>query len=501
MSDAPKMTHWPEAARALRARIEGDVFEPTVVGHLDGAGDLLVACSGGADSVYLLCLLVAESSRLGLRLHVAHYNHRWRGKDSEADAAFVESLAQAFDLPYLSELRPDNEAAFTETTARVLRLDFLRRAALRSGCDYIAYGHQLDDILETQLQRIARGCASDGLAAPRPVASFDRKPTHLRPLLHLRAGHIRMALNATGIPWREDRSNDDLSIARNALRHQIIPDLAEALVRDPALGAARSRRLLEEDASALDTLARERMPEAYAHRQVLSRSTLRALPPALLRRALTDWLDAHNLIGSVGASAMDLLMETLYGPREHYCMSAGAHYILIEPESLSWEHEDAPDPHMALQPARLEPGEPVFLSSGCLIQAELTELGLSLRQRVESGSMDPRTEAVIAYRDEPFFEIRAWQPGDRFHPLGAPGGKKLKDCFIDRKIPQAERKALPLVLNASGEVIWVPGFAPAESYKIEPSTKKALRLTYQATNPLCPNHVIREQKAKEKRTR
>ena len=73
----------------------------------------------------------------------------------------------------------------------MLRLDFLRRAAHLKHCDYIIFGHQLDDIIETQLQRIARGCASDGLAAPRPVALFDKQPTHLRPLLHLRAGDIR----------------------------------------------------------------------------------------------------------------------------------------------------------------------------------------------------------------------------------------------------------------------------------------------------------------------
>ncbi len=452
--------------------------------HLHGAGDVLIACSGGADSVYLLCVLSAEAEALKLRLHVAHYNHRWRGDDSDADAAFVESLARAFELPFLSEVRPDHEAAFTETTARALRLDFLRKAARRSSCDFILYGHQLDDIIETQLQRIARGCASDGLAAPRPVATFDGQPTHLRPLLHLRAGDIRMALNATGIPWREDSSNDDVSIARNALRRQIIPDLADAIGRDPSLGAARSRRLLEEDAAALDALAREQLPEAYAHAPTLRRASLRAVPSALLRRALAEWLSGHDLIGSVGAPAMDLLLETLRSPREHYRMSAGSHFILIDPDTLTWEHEDAADQHQALQPATLEPGEPVFLSSGALMQAEVVELSDKLRRQIESGGIDPQREAFIACADESSFEIRAWQPGDRFHPLGAPGGKKLKDWFIDRRIPQAERKTLPLVLNASEEVVWVPGFAPAESCKIRPSTNTALRLTYQTTNPL-----------------
>jgi tRNA(Ile)-lysidine synthase len=484
MSDALQPIHWPTAVQALRTRVGDEPFERSVATQLRMTKRLLVACSGGADSVYMLCLLVAEAETLGLKLHVAHYDHRWRGDESAADAAFVESIAEAFSLPFLTDARPDKEAAFTETTARALRLEFLRKAAHRTACGAIAYGHQLDDIIETQLQRIARGCASDGLAAPRPIATFEGQPTHLRPLLHLRAGDIRMALNASGIPWREDSSNDDLSIARNALRQQIIPDLAEALQRDPAEGAARSRRLMEEDAAALDALARERMPVAYCGGHSLPRAELRALPPALLRRALIEWLSVHGLIDSVGASAMDLLIEILRGSRARYRMSAGSLYIVLDAETLSWEPVDAARSRTSLQPASLEPGEPVFLSTGALIEAEIVELSSELRARLAAGAVDPEREAFIAYAGEGSFELRAWQPGDRFHPLGAPGGKKLKDCFIDRQIPKEERKMRPLVVDTSNQIVWVPGLPPAEHYKIHPSTKKALRLTYQTSHPL-----------------
>lgn len=478
------MINWPEAARSLRKRLGDRAFEPSTLKHLRQADHVLVACSGGADSVFILCLLVAHAEDLGVQVYVAHYNHRWRGEESEADAAFVKSLADVFNLPFFTEARPDHEAAFTETTARALRLEFLRKAASSCGCDYIVFGHQLDDIIETQLQRIARGCGSDGLAAPRPVACFDGLPTHLRPLLHLRAGDIRMALNATSIPWREDRSNDDVSIARNALRKQIVPDLAETLGRDPSLGAARSRRLLEEDAAALDLLARQRLPEAYGHAPTLNRAALKAVPTALLRRALAEWLSGHNLIGSVGAPAMDLLIETICSARQQHRISAGSHFILMDADTVSWEHEDDSAPRSALQSTVVELGEPVFLSTGALIAAEVVDLNEDLRQKIQSGSIDPHFEAIIAYCDQASFEVRSWQPGDRFHPLGAPGRKKLKDWFIDRHIPYAERKTLPLVVNASEEVVWVPGFPPAESCKIHPSTKKALRLTYQTRNPL-----------------
>ena len=338
--------------------------------------------------------------------------------------------------------------------------------------------------IETQLQRIARGCASDGLAAPRPVALFDKQPTHLRPLLHLRAGDIRRALQANKIPWREDRSNEDISIARNALRRQIIPDLRDALGRDPVVGAARSRSLLEEDAAALDLLARKYLPSAYAHAPTLDRARLNSMPTALLRRALAEWLSGHDLLSSLGASAMDLLIDSLRSKREQNRMSAGTHYILIDGDTLSFEHQDASDQFVGLQAAVLCIGETLFLSTGAFIDAEALELTDTLRQHILRGDIDPLREAIITHPEEDSLVVRAWQPGDRFHPLGAPGGKKLKDCFIDHRIPQAERKTLPIVFNASQVVIWIPGFPPAESCKISPSTKRALRLTYQTRKPL-----------------
>ena len=291
---------WSRLAGELSERFNVHCIEPSVRARLDvdGAKRLLVACSGGADSVFLLCLLFAHRAELGLDLRVAHYNHRWRGDASVKDAEFVRALAAGLGLPFSIGARPENEAAFTETAARSLRLDFLRGAARAAGCPYIAFGHQLDDILETQLQRLARGAGTDGLAAPRPVSSFEGRPTHLRPLLNLRAGDIRMAMNAIGIPWREDESNEDTTVARNVLRHEVIPDLIEALDRDPSLGAARSRQLLQEDALALDLLARERLPEAFAGAARLARTSLGELPPALMRRALAAWLSAHGLIES-----------------------------------------------------------------------------------------------------------------------------------------------------------------------------------------------------------
>lgn len=483
MSDTRTKFDWPQLSEELSARFDADCIEPSVRAVLesDGPNRLLVACSGGADSVFVLCLLFAHRAELGLELHVAHYNHRWRDEASAQDAEFVRLLADALDLPFYTDARPENEAAFTETAARSLRLDFLRRAALGSDCPYIAFGHQLDDILETQLQRLARGVGTEGLAAPRPIAEFNAQPVHLRPLLNLRAGDIRMAMNAIGIPWREDESNEDTGIARNVLRHEVIPDLIEALDRDPSIGAARSRQLLQEDAVALDLLARERLPAAFTGEGRLSRLALCSLPRALTRRALAAWLNAHELIGCLSASAMDLLIEVLLSKRASWKQSVGSSFIFINDREIWLEDDEQAE--AALEQVQFEPGETVVLSSGHLIESCVQVLDAQSRGRILRGESDPSKEATLVPPPGGTLEVRAWNPGDRFRPLGAPGTKKLKDWFIDRGVPRRERNRLPVVTTVEGEVVWVPGFPPADRYKINGRTKQALRLTYRPRNP------------------
>lgn len=477
MSVLPKNTNWLEAAHSLHQSAALHDFEPDVLEQLRGASKALIACSGGADSVYLLCMLVAK--RKGPKLIVAHYNHRWREQESDADAAFVESLSRDLDLAFICGNRPESVDAFNETTARKLRLDFLRQSARKHKCDVIVFGHHLDDIIETQLQRIARGCASDGLAAPRPVVNFEGQAKHLRPLINIRSKDIRVALAASSIPWREDSTNDDMSIPRNSLRKLIIPKVADLLGRDISLGAARTRRLLEEDARALDEITRKQYPDAYSRRPVLQRSALRLLHPALLRRALTQWLSGHNLINSVGPSALDILIDTLKSTRTTYRMSAGSKYIIFDAETISFQHIDNSSEREVLQPVCIEVGKQIDLINGALIKIQKFNLCKDTIRQVELGRVDSNKEAIISYEGESSFIVRSCEQGDRYFPLGAPGNKKLKKWFIDRKIPKLERKTYPVVINASGLIVWVPGFAPAESCKVKASTKEALRLTYQ----------------------
>lgn len=469
---------WPNAARALFRQSVRCSLDTSVIKLLSKSDikRILVACSGGADSVFMLCLLWAQAETLGVKLVVAHYNHRWRGEDSDDDARFVATIAEQLECPFLVESCPKSEREPTETSARSLRINFLRAAAMEYSCQCIAFGHQQDDILETQLQRLARGSGAEGLAAPRPVHYFDTHPTHIRPLLNLTSGTIREMLKKNAVIWREDASNQDVGISRNALRHSVIPIFREAVEHDVNQGAARSRKLLEEDANALDQLARELLPLAFSGSKTLERALLKSVPRAVTRRALTVWLSVHQLNNSLGATAMDQLVDSVYADKDSVRLSASASFIVINTSSI-W-FESAESPILSLEPCSLRAGESILLSTGALLETEFVSIDETLLTRLANGTIDVNNEAYISASPNQSFLVRSRQPKDSFKPLGAPGGKKLKEWFTDRKIPIRERNSLPIVLTCSGVVVWVPGLPPADNLKINPTTKTALKLTY-----------------------
>lgn len=487
MNGGSNSPEWRKAGAALLGRVGAGAVEGRVRELMEDETGLriLVACSGGADSVFLLCLLGEWAGRFEMELEVAHYNHGWRGAESAGDASFVAQAAEAMGLRFHAGGCPPEDAARSETAARRQRLAFLREAAEAARCPWIAFGHQRDDILETQLQRLARGAGTEGLAAPRPIHRFPGgRPGHLRPLLDWPAGEIRRHLAECGIPWREDRSNRDAGIARNALRETVIPGLGKAVGRDPGTGAARSRALLEEDAAALDEWARDSCPAAFAGESRLDARELADLPKALVRRVLNAWLGNLGLRASVGARGMDQLVAAVHssvpGLREgEFSIGVGEGFVRMRAGAVYWEaaaeNEAGGLPENGL---RLAPGVPVRVGGDGVLAMDACDADGELRRAILEKRVDPEREAYVDAGRTGVLWVRQWRAADRFRPLGAPGSRKLQDWFTDRKVPRRERKRLPVVVSEAGELVWVPGFPPADAVKVRPETDKALRLTY-----------------------
>ncbi len=323
---ARRPVDWRAAAAKAAGLLPRARLHPAVVewaGQRPGGERWATALSGGADSVALLLLLWAHWPERRGRLVAFHFDHRLRGAESTADARFCARLCRALGVTLVAGRRRGRRALQGEAQARAARFDFIARAMGRRRLRTLWLGHQMDDIAESMLMRLARGSGSGGLAAPRPVHALGALGPaggyrcHLRPLLTVPKAEIARVLRAAGASWREDSSNAQGVHFRNRLRRDVIPRWARAAQRDALAGAALSRELLEEDDRALETWL-DRTGALEADRS-LNTVRLAACPRAVVRRALHRWLLAQPGAGELSRQGFDALLRAVEhgGPIRH----------------------------------------------------------------------------------------------------------------------------------------------------------------------------------------
>jgi tRNA(Ile)-lysidine synthase len=237
---------------------------------------VLVAVSGGCDSVALLRGLHELRTSLDLKFVVAHFNHGWRAEESDADAVWVEALAEQLNLPCVSESRDskrDPLANSTSTTAtpsagsaseesaRRDRYEFLARAAFENGCQFIAVGHTADDQTETVLHHILRGTGLAGLRGIAATRQLDNEVTLVRPILECRRTELEAWMRSISQDWRTDRTNASLDFTRNRIRHELLPLLEEQFNPQVRRVLATLSCQAEEAGDLVRTLAEKALPE------------------------------------------------------------------------------------------------------------------------------------------------------------------------------------------------------------------------------------------------
>lgn len=231
---------------------------------------VLVAVSGGTDSVALLRALHAQRLAGAGRLVVAHYNHRWRD-ESDVEARFVQQLCRQLGLPCVVGHPQNPPSRRDEATARRLRYEFLRTEARRLGARYLAMAHTADDQVETILHRILRGTGVAGLSGIPPVRPLTSGCGLIRPLLRVWRDQLRAYLEGLRQPACEDPSNSDLRYRRNRIRHQLLPHLAENYNPRVAEAILRLGQLAADSEGALDAAVEQ-----------LHRQTVRSEPSQVL---------------------------------------------------------------------------------------------------------------------------------------------------------------------------------------------------------------------------
>lgn len=287
---SPRSPDWPTAALALASLLPRERLQATACAAGERLrGPWVVAFSGGADSLALLLLLWAHWPERRGRLVALHFNHRLRGRASQADAIFCRKVCASLRI----EIRVGRWAAAprhpSESDARTARHAFFQTELRVVRGRGLWLGHQMDDVAESLLMRLARGSGLAGLAAPRPVQPMPGGRVHLRPLLTVRKDDLASALATVGAAWREDATNAGADYLRNRMRSAVIPPWITAAGRDALAGAALSRSLIEEDDSALDAWVEEVAPFGSDGSVDLAKTAHR--PVGLVRRILRRWLN------------------------------------------------------------------------------------------------------------------------------------------------------------------------------------------------------------------
>jgi tRNA(Ile)-lysidine synthase len=457
------------------------------------AGDrVAVAVSGGADSVALLRVLLDLRSELGVVLGVAHFNHGLRGKDSEADEAFVAGLARQYGLGFFSgnaDVRTHalNNKLSLEAAGRELRYTWLKRIADEQAFDSVATAHTLDDQAETVLLKLLRGAGTRGLAGIYPSLeigtstnfraggrSADRARI-VRPLLSMTRHEVETYLSALGQSWREDMSNIDKRLARNRLRHELLPLLqheynpnirrvlsdtaelarAEEEYWQPLVARELEMRLGLEGSDAaggVPTLPESGISGTGHGKTGLSLRNFQHLPLALQRRLLRSFAESE-----------DLALDFEHVERLVRCARGESSKTELAEEWLAFRKGQ----RLELRPPMPEPSSPGY-DYTLPIPGELyiPEIGVTLRATIVLEPLARRrieTDALLsATLLAPVLRVRNWCPGDRFRPVHRRSEEKLKRLFLERRIPAEKRTRWPVVLSGE-EIVWVRGFPVARS--------------------------------------
>lgn len=456
---------------------------------------LVVAVSGGQDSVCLLYVLAKLQKEMGLKLHVAHLNHQLRGEESDADARYVSDLARKLNIP--ATIGKRNVKAYRarrrlslEEAAREVRYRFLAQVAKSVGADRAVVGHTADDHIETILMHLIRGAGTRGLRGLQPSSLWQSKSESLivvRPLLEVSRQETADYCRRHKLKPRIDATNLSLSPLRNRIRLQLLPLLEsynprvrEALLRTARIAADDIAFLDRETARIWDKVARQQDNVV-----ILDKGKFLKLPSTLKRYILLASIE--KLVGNI----MDIEMQHIEEMMDALAKPAGKSINLPEGLIFAIEYDKyiiSPEPE-TLVPFPILKGEfqvnvpGQTLIPGWRIEATI----LKGKPACQSFSVGRGTQGIGLVNSEftacfdfdktgSNLTVRSRRTADRFQPLGMNETKKLGEFMIDAKIPRAWRQRIPVVCSPK-QILWVVGYRIDDRVKVTDTTKRVLCLT------------------------
>ncbi|MDI3534385.1 MAG: tRNA(Ile)-lysidine synthase [Thermosediminibacterales bacterium] len=449
--------------------------------NMISSGDrIIVGVSGGPDSICLLHVLSKLKHKFNISLYVAHLDHMFRDEESRNDALFVKEVCQKLQIPLIMETIDvpayiKKTRLSPEVAARKVRYEFYERALTKVKGNKVALGHNQDDQAETVLMRLLRGSGTQGLAGIEPV----RQGRYIRPLLYISRFEIENYLKQNKISYRIDKTNLEAVYYRNRIRLELIPYLEAEYNPNIKSVLARTAEIIREDNSYLEKVSEDvfRKNSKWENEKlVISQEMFQETPMALITRCLrvavseisgsskdleyVHVFDIINLIKNSNVGSRLCLPNGVVVEKGYNDLFFYKNGLKSKSKNISFEYSlDVP-------------GE-VFLKETNM------RLTSSIKQKecmAELNNDDLMTEYIDLDKiPDRALKVRNRQPGDKFIPLGMKSNKKLKQFFIDEKIPRDIRDMIPLVVSGD-DIIWVVGYRISEKYKVDEHTKHLLVL-------------------------
>ncbi|NNL08545.1 MAG: tRNA lysidine(34) synthetase TilS [Croceitalea sp.] len=412
--------------------------------------NLLVACSGGLDSVVLAHLC----QKLKVNFALAHCNYRLRATESDEDQVFVKNLAEKYkcsfhEISFDTKAEVKKSGGSTQMVARELRYTWFEQLAKDHQYEYVLTAHHADDNLETFIINLSRGTGIDGLKGIPEVNEHI-----LRPLLPFTRQELLKFAGKEKLKWREDSSNQETKYLRNNIRHHIVPELKK-LHSSFDKNFQMTLGHLKESSLLLDAYARILKAKLFKKEGAVIKikvAQLWELEP--LRGHLhllfndyrfTAWDDIENLLTSISGKAVQSKTHLLLKDRDQLLLTE-----IIEEKKERFYIAQGQD--MLLKPLKLQ----------------LTTVD----------ALDEVSEQLIYVDNEKLnypLLVRKWEKGDYFYPFGMKGSKKLSKYFKDEKLDMIAKKEQWL-LCSDNQIVWVIGRRADNRFRVTTATKKIVRI-------------------------
>lgn len=436
---------------------------------------IVVAVSGGIDSVTLLDVLFTLQAKIKLNLIVAHYNHSLRGKEADLDAKFVKNIAEKYGIAFHSSKGNVREFAKAhslslENAGRILRYDFLKQISRSVKAEYLATAHNLDDSIETFFINLFRGTGITGLCGIPEQRNIGKNLVLIRPLIKISRAEIEEYARLNSLEWREDSSNKLLHFTRNKIRNRFIPflkeefstNISETLKRTITHLQGVDNFIAEHIQKALPNLIAERKQNYIAVKINLLETYSNFFKGELIQAIIEKYFKLQSL----SLSAIDRILKlcksqtgSVFDINEKLFVLRDRDYLIFS-ERIARTNFKYPISKI---------GDYQFENFRIsLSEVSKKEIKFSKEGNIEYFDYDKVPELLF---------LSSLQEGDQFVPLGMKEEVKLSDFLINQKVSRIDKQNIVL-LRTKNDIIWVCGYRISDKFKITAKTKRFLKAEF-----------------------